>query len=122
MPVDTHGEEEIPGISPAVELGSQIVERLHMVEYELALRTELRDHSKRRPGIISGFAHRAVAQHLVEVAVERQHLSIQTIERAETEGAVLLQLTNGNDPSIDTFDQCGRGRDLKQRRMVDLQS
>jgi hypothetical protein len=55
------------------------------------------------------------------VTIERQHFSIQSIECAETEGAVLLQLTNGNDPSIDTFDQCGRGRDLKQRRMVDLQ-
>src|SRR5215207_1948381 len=103
MPVDTHGEEEIPGIPLEVELGGEIVERFHMVEYELALRTELCDHGERRLGVIPGFAHCAVAQHLVEVAVERQHFSIQTIERAETEGAVLLQLTDGDDASIDAF-------------------
>ncbi len=121
MPVDAHGEEQIPGIPPAVELGGQIVERLHTVDDELALRAELRDHGKRHPGVIAGFAHGAVAKHLVEVPVERQHLSVEPVERAQTEGAVLLQLADGDHAAIDAFHQRGRGGDLKQRRMVDLQ-
>ena len=69
----------------------------------------------------SGFAHAAVAKHLVEVTVERQHLSVETVEGAETEGAVSLQLANGDHAAIDAFHQRGRCGDLKQRRMVDLQ-
>ena len=107
-PVDPHGEEEIPGLPPAVELGNQIVERLHVVEGELAFGAELRDHGKRRPVLIAGFAHGPVATHLIEVTVERQHLAVETVERAQTEGAVSLQLANGDHAAIDTFHQRGR--------------
>ena len=121
MPINAHGEEQIPGIPPAVELSGQIVERIHAVDGELALRVELRDHGERHPGVISGFAHDSIAEHLVEVAVERKHLSVEPIEGAETKGAMLLQLADGDDASVDAFHQRGRGGDLKQRRMVDLQ-
>src|SRR5215212_6113139 len=80
------------------------------------------DHRKRRPGVVPGFAHAADARHLVEVAIEGQHFSVETIEGAETEGAVSLQLANGGHAAIDTFHQGGRCGDLKQRRLVDLQS
>ena len=60
-------------------------------------------------------------KHLVEVPVERQHLSVQPVERAQTEGAVLLQLGDGDHSAVDTFHQRGRGGDLEQCRMIDLE-
>ena len=120
-PVDTHGEEQVPGIPPAIELGGQVGERLHAIDGELAFRVELRDHGKRRPGVVHGFAHAAVTKHLVEVTVERQHLAVETIKGAQTEGAMSLQLANGDHAAIDAFHQRSRCGDLKQRRMVDLQ-
>src|SRR5215216_3783849 len=62
MPVDAHGKKQVPGIPSAVELGAQIVERLHAVEGELAFRAELRDHGERHPGVIAGIAYGSIAE------------------------------------------------------------
>ena len=85
MPVDAHAKKQVPGIPPAVELGAQIGERLHAVKGELAFRAELRDHGERHPGVIAGIAYGSIAEYPVEVAIERQHLSVQPVVSAKTE-------------------------------------
>src|SRR5690349_9537412 len=65
--------------------------------------------------------HCSIRTDLKKLAVERDHLAIQSLEGAETEVAMIAQSRDAHGAFVDALDQRRRGRYLEQRGMLDLQ-
>ena len=73
-------------------------------QFQMALRPEEGDAGERRQRVVAHFGHTAVGGHLVDVAIEHDHLAVEHVERAQPEVAVPPHLAEGHALLVDAFD------------------
>src|SRR6266481_437333 len=73
---------------------------------------EIADNRKRNGKVVRAQFHAAIAMHLIDVAVENHHFTIQMFKGSEAEVAMGQQNPRGYRALVNTFNKRGRSRDL----------
>ena len=74
----------------AIHVLLQFIESHRLVDGDRLIRLELRDHRERRLHLVIDLIGDAIGPHLIELAVDLDHLTIEGIESAQTEIAMRL--------------------------------
>jgi hypothetical protein len=111
--VDAHGADRRTPGSAAVELGDQLVVLTRAVEAELDDRREEGHHGERRSCAGLNVAEVAVGVGAQEAAVDRDHLTVEAVERPQPEVSVLGQLGKAEIAVEVTVEQRVQRRGLK---------
>ncbi len=105
MAVDADREARGAGGQLGVEPGLEGGQGQRARDSEVDLRGEGNDQRERRPLRVGDPADAAVDGGLEELAVQRDHLPVAGLERAEAEIAVLLELAEGDVAVVGAVEQ-----------------
>src|ERR1700722_19314876 len=113
--VDAKGIEEILRIAVSVADTLQTLKAIDFLSYLILVCDEMNYHREGCARIIDDFGHSPVATDLIDLPIEHHHLAIKVVERSDSEIAIVPQYLRRDGSFIDSFDECARSRDLKDR-------
>ena len=120
-PREPEREEVVLRVAQPVERRAELIEAGARRQRGDAIRDEARDHRVRAQHVVVDGVERAVAADPEEVAVERDHLAVETFEGPQPEVAMLAEGADADSTLVHPFDQRPHGRDLEDRLMVDVE-